>query len=186
MRCPKCEIELEGNVRVCPECGAVYGASNYFFDKIARIEEILLVTLLSTMVLLVLTQIFLRNAFNSGITGGDSLIRHLVLWGAFVGAGLATREGSHVRIDVASRVLPEKWKKPIEVIIDLFSVTVCSILVYASYNFVSVEHEGLGKLPFGGIPIWIIQVIMPVGYLVVALRFASKGVRNIVNLVKGE
>ncbi|MEZ4552068.1 MAG: TRAP transporter small permease subunit [Desulfobacterales bacterium] len=32
--------------------------------------------------------------------GGDDLIRHLVLWIAFIGAGIATRSRSHVKIDV--------------------------------------------------------------------------------------
>jgi TRAP-type C4-dicarboxylate transport system permease small subunit len=184
MNCPKCGIELEQNGEVCPECGPVYGSSKNIFDKIARIEEILLTTFLGAMVLLVLIQIFLRNVFHSGIAGGDSIVRHLVLWLAFLGAGLAARNGAHVRIDVASRIVPQKWKRVVRIIVDIFSIVVCSILVFAAYEFVSVEYEGQGVIPFLNIPVWLIQIIIPFGYLIITLRFASSAYMNIIKTVK--
>lgn len=186
MRCPKCGIELEQDAEVCPECGPVYGSSKNIFDKIARIEEILLATFLGAMVLIVLIQIFLRNFFHSGIAGGDSIVRHLVLWLAFLGAGLAARNGAHVRIDVASRIVPKKWERVVKITVDIFSIVVCSILVFASYKFVSVEYEGQGVIPFLNTPVWLIQIIIPLGYLIITLRFASRAITNITKIVKEE
>ena len=34
-----------------------------------------------------------------------------MIWVAFIGAGLAAREGKHIRIDVAYRMLPDGMKR---------------------------------------------------------------------------
>ncbi len=185
MRCPKCGLDLKKDVRACPECGAVYGSSRRFFDNIARMEAVLLSIFLGTMIVLVLIQILLRNFFNSGISGADAIVRHLLLFVGFIGAGLATREGAHIKIDAASRALSPGAKKIVDVIISMFSVAVCSILVFASIQFVSVEYEGHAVLPYSGIPLWIVELIIPLGYFIIGVRFASGGVVNIMRMLKG-
>ncbi len=72
-----------------------------------RLEEILLVSLVVLMVSLGFLQILFRNLISVGIVWIDSLVRHLVLWIALLGASIATRENRHITIDVISgRVSP--------------------------------------------------------------------------------
>lgn len=185
MRCVECEIELDENVSQCPQCGAYYGAVDRFFEKMAKIEETFLASFLGVMILLVLIQIFLRNAYSSGIAGANSIIRHLLLWVGFVGAGLATRHGAHIKIDVASRTLPKKARIPVAFITDVFAVAVCFLLVYVSCQFISIEYEGHGEIPYLDIPVWTMQVIIPFGYMVIGLRFGHRALRKISRIVKG-
>ena len=70
-----------------------------------KLEDALLVTLLLSMVGIATTQVLLRNLFDSGFYWGDSLVRVIVLWVALVGAMIASRNDSHIRIDLASRFL---------------------------------------------------------------------------------
>jgi len=161
------------------------GAVVQLLEKITQAERVFVAFCLGMMVLMVLIQIFLRNFYQSGIVGGDSLVKHLVLWVAFLGAGLATREGSHIRIDVASKVFPEGLKPYVQVAVDVFSIIICSTLVYASYNFVAIEYEGQGTIPFHDIPVWMMEIIIPIGFLVITLRFAAQAVSNVLQIVKG-
>ena len=186
MLCRECGIELKKKMKICPECGSVNSSSNKFFDNISKIEEILIALFLGIMVILVLIQVLLRNLFHTGIIGGDSIVKHLLLWIVFMGAGLATRDETHVRIDVVSKILSHKWKQIAEIIVTIFSIIVCCILVYASSSFIFVEYNAHSKLPFLNIPVWILEIIIPAGYLIVALRFTSKGVINIINMIRGE
>lgn len=156
------------------------------FDKIAGCEKILLSGLLTAMIVLVLTQIILRNFFHCGIAGGVEIVRHLVLWIAFVGAGLATREGRHVKIDMASRILSERGRKIADIISTLFSVVVCTILFVASCKFVYMEYTSAGTASFLNVPLWIMEAIIPVGYLIVAIRFSAKAIGTISYIAKGE
>jgi C4-dicarboxylate transporter DctQ subunit len=153
-------------------------------DKIAGCEKVLLSGLLTAMILLVLTQIILRNFFHCGIIGGVEIIRHLVLWIAFVGAGLATREGRHVKIDMASRILSTRGRKIADIISTLFSVVVCTILFVASCKFVYMDYTSAGVASFLNVPLWIMEAIIPVGYLIVTIRFSAQAIGNIVSTAK--
>ncbi len=158
---------------------------NRISGLLTRIESALVSSCLGGMVILVLIQIFLRNFYNSGIVGSDSLVKHLVLWVGFLGAGLATREKSHIRIDIASRILPDKIKSIAQIVVDIFSVVVCLGLVYASYSFVSIEYGAGETIPFLQIPVWVMELIIPVGFLIIALRFMLQLVLNISTFAKG-
>jgi TRAP-type C4-dicarboxylate transport system permease small subunit len=155
-------------------------------EKIAGVEKILLSGLLTAMILLVLTQIILRNFFNCGIIGGVEIVRHLVLWIAFVGAGLATREGRHVRIDMASRILSTRGRKIADIASTLFSVVVCTILFVASCKFVYMDYINSGVASFLNVPIWIMEAIIPVGYLIVTIRFSANAISALSHIAKGE
>ncbi|HHO76672.1 MAG TPA: TRAP transporter small permease subunit [Deltaproteobacteria bacterium] len=185
MRCRKCRAYIYEGMETCPECGDTHPFTRTFFDYIARVEEILLASALSAMVILVLIQIILRNFFSFGIMGGAEIVRHLVLWVAFLGAGLAAREGKHIKIELARHILPVRTRRIFAVITCTFSVIVCSVLVYASINFVYMDYQGGSVIAFFNIPVWILQVIIPIGFAVVALRFTARCMDNIHALVKG-
>ena len=170
----------------CPECGITSPEKSTVFDYIARAEEILLAVSLSAMVLLVLIQIILRNFFSVGIMGGAEMVRHLVLWVAFLGAGLAARDGKHIRIEIARHILPARLRRIFEVLTCIFSVCVCSILVYASIIFVGVDYRGGGIIAFFNTPVWILQMIIPIGYTAVTLRFLMQCIENVHALLRGD
>ena len=73
---------------------------------IHRIEDLLLVGLLLSMISIAFTQIVLRNGFDGGIAWADSLLRIMVLWIALIGALVASRDQRHINIDLISRFLP--------------------------------------------------------------------------------
>jgi len=184
MICHECGKEVEDNTRICPVCNVILLETGSFFDKIAKIEGYFLSACLAMMVIMVLLQIFLRNFFSSGIAGGDAIVRHMLLWVGFLGAGLATRGGMHIRVDIASKILSQKGMKVARVFTDLFSVIVGCFLVYASFSFVNLEYQSADKLLFMHLPIWAMESIIPIGFLIITLRFASKGIENFLRLVK--
>jgi TRAP-type C4-dicarboxylate transport system permease small subunit len=186
MRCRRCGAQLAEEMESCPECNTGHPATRTVFDYAAKFEEILLAAALSAMILLVLVQIILRNVFSSGIMGGAEIVRHLVLWVAFLGAGLAAREGKHIRIELAQRVLPKRLRLLFDVLTGIFSVIISGILFYASFNFVCVDYLGQGVISFFNTPVWILQVIIPIGYAVVTLRFARRCIESAYALAKGD
>lgn len=146
----------------------------------------LLAVALGTMVILVLVQIVLRYFFSVGIMGGSEIVRHLVLWVAFLGAGLAARDRKHIRIESAQHLLSLQTRRLFDVITSLFSVVVCGILVWASLEFVSLDYKGGGSIAFFRTPVWVLQIIIPIGYAAVALRFSAQCVREAYTLMKGD
>lgn len=138
---------------------------------LGRIEKMLLVVLMATMILIAFTQIVLRNFFETGIAWGDSLVRYLVVWVGFIGATLATRESKHIKIDVFSRWLPGIGSNINQFIIHLFSCFICGLLTYAAVKFVRNEYR-MGDVDFLNLPIWLFQIVIPAACGLMTLRYA--------------
>lgn len=151
-------------------------------DKhIARIEEWLLIFIVLIMVSFAFLQVLLRNIFSEGFLGGDIILRHLVLWVGFIGASLATRENKHINIDVFSRFLKGRIKIFIELLVRLFSVLVACLLTSASVTFVLMERE-FGTTLFGSVQAWYFQLIIPIGFMLITLRFILQSIEKTVQL----
>jgi TRAP-type C4-dicarboxylate transport system permease small subunit len=146
-------------------------------EIIDRTEQRLLVILLSLMILIAFFQIVLRNLFDTGLAWGDPLVRNLVLWVSFIGAALATKEGKHISIDVVSRWMPPRGKILLQAITDLFSAFICALLTFAALKFIKNEAQ-MGGVTFLGIPLWIPEIILPITFGLMALRFSLHSLKN--------
>ena len=143
-----------------------------------RLEEILLVSLVVLMVSLGFLQILFRNFISVGIVWIDSLVRHLVLWIALLGASIATRENRHIAIDVISGRLSPGHYSRIQGAVQLFSALVCLLLVYPAVRFVQNDYVAGKTLAFG-IPLWLSQAVMPAMMLVMGVRFLLRGIKTL-------
>jgi C4-dicarboxylate transporter DctQ subunit len=144
---------------------------------IARMEEVLLVVLLGSMLLIAFFQIVLRNVFSTGLDWGDPVVRNLVLWVGFVGAALATREGKHIQIDLLSRWIGPRAKKVADALTQGFSFLTCCWLIWASIKFIINEVE-MRNMLFSGIPSWASEIILPLTFGSMAFRFGLRLMRS--------
>ncbi len=152
-------------------------------EMIDRVEQTLVVSFLGFMIFIAFLQIVLRNFFSTGLDWGDSLLRNLVLWIGFIGATLATKEGKHINIDVISRWLPSIGKNVVTLITHLFSFLVCCALTYATLKFIRNEIQ-MGQKTFLDIPVWIPEMILPVTFGLMSLRFGLRSFRNLSELTR--
>jgi TRAP-type C4-dicarboxylate transport system permease small subunit len=140
----------------------------------ATIEDGLLTLLLTGMVVLAFVQIALRNLGDISLSWGDPLLRVAVLWLALVGAIAATRDDNHIRIDLLSRYLPNSFALPLKRLTELFSASICGIIAWHSALLVQMEYQD-GTTSFSGIPTWMLELILPLGFGIMALRFLING-----------
>jgi TRAP-type C4-dicarboxylate transport system permease small subunit len=140
------------------------------YRLLLRIEDTLLVVLLSGMILLASAQILLRNLWDSGLIWADPLLRVLVLWLTMLGAMAATRERHHIQIDLLSRFLSPRNRRVVRGLTDLFAAVVCALLAWHSGRFVWLEFQDGGIL-FAMLPAWVCEAVMPLGFGVMSLRF---------------
>lgn len=73
--------------------------------------KVIIASCLALMVVLVFGNVFLRYAFNMGITTSEEVSRLLFVWLAFLGAIVALREHGHLGVDVVVRALPLLGKR---------------------------------------------------------------------------
>lgn len=143
-----------------------------FVDRVfAIVVKILLITTLGAMTLLVTGQVVLRNAFHGGIQWADVAARHMVLWVAFLGAMLATRNRQHITIDILTRFIPRRPRNAVRIFLDAFACVVAFLLARASLAFV-LEEKAMGTELFIGIPTWIAETVIPFGFAMISIEYA--------------
>ncbi len=142
----------------------------------SAVETGLLVAVLSSMVLLATSQIFIRNSGLAGFAWADEALRIMVLWVAMLGAVAACRQQRHVSIDALSRLVPAGVARWFHRLGALFAALVSAFLCWYSYLFVS-DSLAAGDLVLGGaVPAWTVQMILPAGFLLISVRYAIHGV----------
>lgn len=151
---------------------------------IGKIESFLLALILVCMIVLAFLQVILRNFFDTGISWADPVLRHLVLWVGFIGASVATKENGHLSMDLVSRFLPERLRHFSGILTHLASSVICGLLAFAAYKFVIFEKESESLLVDGIPNYWAVSII-PIGFLLMSIRFALKIIQDIRLLAKG-
>lgn len=143
-----------------------------------RFEDLLLAVLLSALVILAAAQIFLRLGFDEALSFADPVARALVLWVGLLGALAATREGKHISLDVLSARLHGPWKRAAQVAAALVGLIVCALLGWYSLALIALEREAASEW-IAGVPSWVPQLILPVAFFAMALRFGLISVLGI-------
>ncbi len=149
------------------------------------LERGFLVLLFSMMILLSFSQVILRNVLSLGLVWADPLLRNGVLWLGFIGASLATQADKHIKIDLIGRFLKPRAAAAVAVATDLFTMVVCLLLADASVTFVLNEigfHDTLVTISGFDVPTWWSQVILPVGFVLIAFRLVVRIIGRIVEL----
>lgn len=131
--------------------------------------------MLSGLILLASVQILLRNAFSTSLPWGDGLIRLIVLWLALVGAVAASRDGKQIKIDVITRALSGLPLRIAKFTTDAFTVAVAGLLAWHSWRFVQ-DSRLFGDTLIADWPAWILQLILPVGFLLIAYRYLLRAI----------
>ena len=103
----------------------------------------------------------------------DIVLRHLILWLAFLGGALATQRHKHIAIDALARRLPASWRPPISLLVSVVSLVVCAGLAYAGYQFTALEALH-GRPLFGSVPAWAGPVVIPLGFGLIAMHYCFR------------
>jgi len=145
-----------------------------------KVEDTLLVALLLLMICLSVLQIVLRNLFGSGILWSDALVRILVLWIGLAGAMVASRKGEHICIDLVTRYLPERLRHATGAVVSLFTAFICAVVTWHSFTLLRFEFED-GTRAFAMVPVWVCELIIPLAFTVIALRYLLHTWENLKN-----
>lgn len=177
--CPSCSSPVEDSDKVCPVCKSALVEPKYSKTSLIRkLDVILASACLTAMILVVLCQIILRNFFHGGLAFGDDLVRHLVLWVVFLGAGIAARENRHIKIDAMAVFFPPHVNRYIEAVVAVFSTGICLVMSYAAFKFVQEEFGSGFTMNMFNMPVWVLQTIIPAGYLIISVHLALSGISS--------
>jgi len=142
------------------------------------LENLLLGCLLIGMVLLACAQVLLRDFGFGSIVWGDEAVRLMVLWIAIIAGIAAAREDRHISIDVLSRFLSPRMQALTGIVVAIFTASVCAAIAWYGYDMVAFAIED-DEIVLTGLPAWVFQAIIPLGFALIAWRYSVISVRQV-------
>lgn len=142
-------------------------------------ENTVLALLLAAMIGLPLAEILLRQV-SDGIPSAPEFLRHLTLLVGMLGGARAARDGRLLALAATPALLRGRSQVVVQLLAAGAGAAVSVFLGVASARFVLEERSGGAELAYG-VPIWIVQLAMPLGFAVIAFRLvwgAGSGVRR--------
>jgi len=137
-----------------------------------RFENLLLSLVLGLLVALPLLEAVLRKMLHVGVSNSASIVQHLTLVVGMLGAAVAARENRLLVLSRLGELLSEPWRKLAAAIAGSTAVAVTVLLAAAGVDFVLAERPS-GQVLAYGIPVWVVQSLIPIGFGLIALRLAG-------------
>ena len=147
----------------------------YFF----KLLEFLVVILMVAMVAMVFGNVFLRYAFNSGITISDEMSRYCFIWLTYIGAMIAMREGGHLGVDTLVKHLSRSGKKVCLFLSESLMLYCNGLFLLGTWKMHDLQVTNVS--PVAGLSmIWVFGI----GY-VVSLVMGMMNIRVLYRLLSG-
>jgi|TARA_B110000881_G_C18367876_1_gene409690 C4-dicarboxylate transporter DctQ subunit len=138
------------------------------------LEELLIGGLLATASVILFANVVARYIFNWGVPWAEELVRYEIVWMVFIGGSVAARTGIHIGIDILATFSPKQIRPVILLVINAISLTFCLFLVIMGSDLVA-QTKMFGQVtPALQIPMWVVQMAIPVGGALMALRFFQR------------
>ncbi len=132
-------------------------------------EDLIVVVALAVMTLLPVTEVFLRAVFKTGIMASTPIVQHLVLAVGMLGGAIAARDDRLLALATARQWFHGGVLTFARVFGYGFAAAVSAVLCAASWKFV-VSQKSLGKILAYGVPVWVVQLLLVIGFALVAVR----------------
>ena len=131
-----------------------------------KLDEIISSLALILMAIIPVIEILARPVLGKGIENAPILVQHFGLVMSMFGAIAAYRFGHLSSIGV----MFNSFKIPARILSSL----ICGLLCWACWHFVSTERSANQMLAYS-IPLWIFQLVMPIGFLLLSWQIVSEG-----------
>jgi len=132
-------------------------------------ENLLLVIPLALMLLLPVLEILLRKLFHTGISGSSAIEQHLTLIVGMLGGAIAARDRRLLALSPVQALLQGRARIAAQIFSSGIAAAITFFLFLASLRYV-LEMRPLGKVLVYGIPTWVVQLILPIGFGLILLR----------------
>lgn len=136
--------------------------------RVHGVEDAVNLAFLVAMALLPLIEIVLRQ-FDANVPGSVQWVSILTLWVGFSGALLATRDKRHLSLSTGGGWLKGKAEKIAGGYVLVIAAAVTMALAIGAWVTTEAEMTSTQVLP-PGIPVWLPQLAMPLGYGYIAIR----------------
>lgn len=150
----------------------------------ANMEKWLLFLLLAGMTLVLGIQVFYRFVLNNSLTWSEELARFMFIWSAFLSIGFCLKEGISLKIDTVITLFPKQLQTIILMAGNIVLVVFFIYMVPNAWEFAYASVLNGQTSAACGIPMYLVQGSLVVGFSLAAFRAGQRVWQNIRTLAK--
>jgi TRAP-type transport system small permease protein len=145
---------------------------------IKRLEQGLLFTnrlllglIMSVMFILVFGNVLTRYLFDFSLNWAEEVSRYLMIWLAYLGLGIAMRQGNHVAVEMLQERLPRVATRLLRAFVGVVLMLFMGFLAYLGFKysaFAMNQETAALQLPMG-----LVYLAVPLGCVVFLLHMCT-------------
>jgi len=136
-----------------------------------RLDEWLIALLLAAMTLLTFSQVVMRYVFNSGFTWAVEMTSVFFAGMIFIGISYGVRVGAHIGVDAVVKLMPLNLRRVTSIVAVFLCILYAGLVIYGSTIYVLKMKAAGIELEDLPIQMWMVRAILPIGFVLLVLRF---------------
>ena len=105
------------------------------------IGDMIVAGLFGAAILVVTAQVVWRYAFNNSLVWTEEASRYLFVWMTFLGAALAVKEGTHIRVTAFVDDLPEPLQRALRALELVLTAAFLGFLAFVGFQWVRLNAD---------------------------------------------
>lgn len=158
---------------------ALFKGIDFLDFLLSKFEEFMLAFGVIAMAIVTIASVVTRFIFNDALTVTDELNMIFIILITFAGLSYAARNARHIRMSAIYDALPHNIRKILMIIIATVTGGFMFILAYYSYSYIVEVYQSGRILPALGIPVFLIYLWVPIGFIVTGLQYTFTVIKNL-------
>lgn len=115
-----------------------------------------------------------RYLFGYALFWAEEVMVFLIIWGVFIGVGAAAYERAHLNMDLFSSTFRGTTLQVLNALLVAVLLASCAFMIVQSWQVVTLFYQGGVRSVSAGVPKWLAQSALPVGFALMALAVLSR------------
>ena len=115
-----------------------------------------------------------RYLFGYALFWAEEVMVFLIIWGVFIGVAAAAYERAHLNMDLFSHSFKGNVLAFLNALLVAVLLASCVFMIVQSWQVVTLFYQGGVRSVSAGVPKWIPQAALPVGFALMALAVLSR------------
>jgi C4-dicarboxylate transporter, DctQ subunit len=131
--------------------------------------------------ILLFCNVGLRYFFHTSIIWAEETLRYVICWITFIGISMCVKDDAHISIDVLSNLIPKAAEKYLKLGVHVIGLVFYVLFSVLAFHFISqIKATGQVSATIGNIPMYLIYLCFPIGFVLSVIQSLSK----IVTIIK--
>lgn len=150
-------------------------AAKKFLAVVSKAERAVTLVAFAVMTLVIIADVASRKFTGIGIAGAPRIGVFAMIATAFVSFGLASDARRHLRPKFADQWLPASWDGALTRMQELLTAAFCLVFAIVATGVVYETYELGEATRMLRIPVWPMQALIPIVFLIAAIRHSIFG-----------